>query len=75
MYNRQMEAIDAREESGAALVIRPPEPLGIRRTEKRPEELERVYRIGAAEAERRMDEIQAFLAAPLRTESRRNDGA
>ncbi len=62
MYNRQMEQIDAREACGAALVIRPPEPLGIRRTEKRPEELERVYRIGVREAQRRMDEVAAFLA-------------
>lgn len=62
MYNRQMEQIDAREACDAALVIRPPEPLGIRRTEKRPDELERVYRIGVREAQRRMDEIAAFLA-------------
>lgn len=62
-YNRQMEAIDQREESGAAVVIRPPEPLGIGRTEKDPDELERVYQTGRAEAERRLDEIKAFLSA------------
>ena len=63
MYNGQMEAIDAREAAGTALVIRPPEPLGIRRTEKRPEELERVYRIGVREAEKRLEAVKAFLAA------------
>ena len=63
MYNGQMEAIDAREAAGTALVIRPPEPLGIRRTEKRPEELERVYRIGVREAEKRLEAVKAFLTA------------
>lgn len=63
MYNRQMEEIDRREASGSALVIRPPEPLRIGHTEKHPEELERVYRIGVRETERRLPEIRAFLAA------------
>lgn len=71
MYNRQMEALDAREASGAALVIRPPEPLGIRRTEKRPEELERVYRIGVREGERRLEEVKAFLRNGLTPSPRR----
>ena len=62
-YNRQMKAIDQREESGAALVIRPPEPLGIGRTEKDPEELERVYQTGRAEEEKRLCEVRAFLSA------------
>lgn len=61
MYNRQMEEIDARGASGAALVIRPPESLGIGRTEKDPEELERVYQIGRSEALRRLEEVRDFL--------------
>jgi predicted patatin/cPLA2 family phospholipase len=61
-YNRQMEEIDAREAAGEILVIRPPEALGISRTEKDPEELERVYQMGRQEAERRLAEIKAFLA-------------
>ena len=61
MYNRQMEEIDRREAGGLALVIRPPQPLGIRRTEKDPEALERVYRVGVQEAQRRLPEIEAFL--------------
>ena len=60
-YNGQMEQIQQRERSGKALVIRPPEPLGIRRTENDPEELERVYRIGRQEAERRLEEVREFL--------------
>ena len=61
MYNGQMDEIDRLESSGAALVLRPPEALGIGRTEKRPAELERVYRLGRAEAEKRLDGIRAFL--------------
>ena len=63
MYNRQMEEIDQREQSGQAVVIRPPEALNIGHTEKDPEELERVYQIGRAEAEKRLREIQRYLGA------------
>ena len=62
VYNRQMDEIDAREDGGAALVLRPPEPLGISRTENDPDELERVYQLGRREALRRLDEIRAWLA-------------
>jgi len=60
-YNRQMQEIDEREAAGAALVIRPPQALGIRRTETDPKELERVYRIGRAEGLRRIEEVERFL--------------
>ena len=60
-YNRQMQEIREREEEGRALVIRPPKALEIGRTEKDPEELERVYQIGRAEAVRRLDEIREYL--------------
>ena len=61
MYNREMEEIDRREAEGAFLVIRPPGPLGIGHTEKDPDKLEQVYRVGRREAERRVKEIKAFL--------------
>ncbi|MDO4991137.1 MAG: patatin family protein [Eubacteriales bacterium] len=61
VYNRQMDALDAREDGGLALVIRPPEPLGISRTEKDPDELERVYQLGRREGLRRLDEVRAWL--------------
>lgn len=60
-YNQQMEEIQRREEAGTALVIRPPEALNIGHTEKDPEELRRVYRIGRNEAEKRLDEIRHFI--------------
>lgn len=62
VYNQQMQEIDEREAAGILLVIRPPEPLGIRRTEKRPEELERVYQVGRAEGKRRLRDVVRFLA-------------
>ena len=60
MYNGQMEEIDRLEVGGTALVIRPPEPLHIGHTEKNPAELERVYRLGIREAEKRLPEIRRF---------------
>ena len=61
VYNRQMAEIRAREQSEAAVVIRPPEALGIGHMSHDPEELERVYRIGRGEAERRLPEIREYL--------------
>lgn len=61
-YNRQMQEIAEREKSGAVLVIRPPESLNISRTEKNPDELERVYQIGRKEAISHLKEIQAFTS-------------
>ena len=61
MYNRQMDELDRMETEKTALVIRPPEDLKIGHTEKNPDELERVYRIGRKEAEKRLPEIQQWL--------------
>jgi predicted patatin/cPLA2 family phospholipase len=61
VYNRQMAEIRQREESGTAVVIRPPEVSGIGHVTHDPDELDRVYRIGRAEAERRLPEIRAYL--------------
>ena len=61
VYNRQMEEIDEKEARGEILVIRPPESLGISRTEHDPDELERVYQTGRREAYRMLPEIRSFL--------------
>ncbi len=63
MYNRQMDEIDEREKTGESIVIRPPEPLNIGRTEKNADELERVYQIGRSEGAARLDEVRSFLSA------------
>ena len=62
VYTRQMDEIDRKELREEILVIRLPEGLGIRRTEHDPEELDRVYRIGRREAEKRLSEIRGFLS-------------
>ena len=61
MYNRQMSDIKLREIAGTTFVIRPPESLGISRTESDPGQLQRVYDTGRSEAERRLDELRDFL--------------
>ena len=60
-YNRQMAEIREREQNGTSIVIRPPEALGIGHVSHDPEDLERVYRTGRNEAERRLSEIRRFL--------------
>ena len=60
-YNRQLEEIREREISGRAVVIRPPEDLKIGRTEKDPEELERVYQTGRQAAAEKLETVKSFL--------------
>ena len=61
VYNRQMAEINERENRGEILVIRPPESLGISRTEHDPNELERVYQTGRREAYRMLPKVRKFL--------------
>ena len=62
-YNRQLEEVERRAASGEALIIRPPEPLGIKRSESDPEILEWIYQLGRSEALKRLDDVRAFLDA------------
>ena len=48
-------------QKGEALVICPEEPLHIRRTERDPRALERVYQLGRKEAEVALPDIKLFL--------------
>lgn len=64
-YNLQMEEIEERESTDTAVVIRPPETLGIGHTEHHPQELERVYQIGRREAFHRLEEVKEFLHTDL----------
>ena len=66
IYNRQMDQIEERERIGKVLVLRPPEDLGIGRTEKDPEELERVYQIGRRTVGEKLNEVRAFLGGKSR---------
>ena len=58
-----MRHYDEREKTGESIVIRPPEPLNIGRTEKNADELERVYQVGRSEGMARLDEVRSFLNA------------
>ncbi len=60
-YNEQMRTIWEKAEKGQILVLCPPEPLGISRTENDPGELERVYQIGRTEGLKRLEEVKAFI--------------
>ena len=62
IYAAQLEEIKKREDLKRAIVIRPIEPLGIKRTEKNADKLEKVYFKGRAEAEKRLAEIKEFLS-------------
>lgn len=62
MYNRQMDELDAMKDT---LIIRPPRALGIRRTERNPSELERVYKIGVSVAESALADVTRFLSQSL----------
>ena len=61
-YNAHIAAIREAEKAGECLVVCPPEPLPVRRTENDPEKLEQAYQIGRREGEKRLPEIRRFLA-------------
>ena len=62
MYNEETEYVFSKAKEGNTLVLCPEESLGISRTEKNPQELERVYQAGRRLASSRLAEIKEFLA-------------
>lgn len=60
-YNETLRFVAEREAAEAALVIRPPEALGVGAVERDPGKLERVYQLGRAEGERRMEDVRRFV--------------
>ena len=63
VYNETLAYIKRREEEGNLLVIRPPRALDIKKVEKDPAELRRVYEIGRSVATQRLEEIKSYLTA------------
>ncbi len=61
MYNAQLDYIRKKEECGEIFVIRPPMPLGIKRTEHDRDELERVYKLGRSTALELLPDLKSFL--------------
>ncbi|MCR4855330.1 MAG: acylphosphatase [Erysipelotrichaceae bacterium] len=73
IYNRETAQIYEDQKDGLVFVIQPPESLKIGRTEKDPEELERVYQIGRKEAKDHLEELKKFLSeeyAPVQRSER-----
>lgn len=62
MYNAQRDYVNRQEAAGKALVIRPAEPLPVKRLTKDPDVLRATYNIGRATAEKRLADIRNYLA-------------
>ena len=61
-YNAQADDVAQLEKEGKIFVIRPEKALEIKRLEKDPKELERVYNIGLDDGEKSMDALKDYLA-------------
>ena len=61
MYNAQAALVAAAEAEGKAFVVRPETSLGISRTERHPDELQRVYDLGLAAGEKSLPALRAWL--------------
>ena len=61
-YNAQAADVMQLEKEGKVFVIRPKSELNIKRLEKDPKEMERVYNIGLADGEETMAALKAYLA-------------
>ena len=61
VYNQEKDYVFGQEALGKCFVICPSEPLGISRTEKNPDELQRVYDLGRLAAQENLPKIWEFL--------------
>ena len=61
LYNAQTKKVVEEEAKGRVFVLRPPEALGISRTESDPAELQRVYDIGRKTGLKYLEDIKKFL--------------
>ena len=64
VYNAELDYVQQLEEEGKAVVIRPPHPVDISRTEKDTHKLNALYQEGYTEAMDYMDKIRALLGLP-----------
>lgn len=63
VYNRELDEISRLEREGEILVIRPSRRIKISRTERRPERIEQMYRLGREDAMKVFSGIKAFMGA------------
>lgn len=62
VYNESVETLLRWEREGRAFLIRPSEPITIRRIETDPEKLQAVYELGLRDAEKYLPALRAYLA-------------
>lgn len=60
-YNDSVEKLREWEQEGKAFVIRPSEPIHIKRIEKDPDKLQEVYDLGRRDGEQRLTELRNYL--------------
>jgi len=60
-YNAEMDELDRLEAQGKIFVIRPPEPVEVKRTEKDLSKLQALYDQGAAACRRLLPQLRAYL--------------
>lgn len=60
-YNAATVYVQQQEKAGACLVIRPPHRLEVKQVEKDPDKLRAAWQLGREEAEKRLEEIRAFI--------------
>ena len=63
VYNRELDEISRLEREGEILVIRPSRRIKISRTERRPERIEQMYRLGREDAMKAFSGRKAFMGA------------
>lgn len=61
VYNASLDELEALEHSGEVFVFRPAGKLPLSRTERNPDKLRMGHRLGREDAERRLEELRAFL--------------
>ncbi len=61
VYNDKVERLIEWEEQGKAFVIRPSEPVTIKKMEKDPEKLQELYEFGIRDANAKMNELKEYL--------------
>ncbi len=60
-YNAEMDEIDRLEAQGKIFVIRPPEPVTVKRTEKDVEKLQALYNQGAETCRAALPRLREYL--------------
>lgn len=61
LYNASLAELESLERMGEVFVFRPGRKLAMSRTERDPEKLRSAHRMGREDAERRLEELRAFL--------------